>query len=114
MREPFYCQKIEYESNQKGNTLFAIFRSFFWEHANEELERIRVSKDPEDMERFRAFEKLLSDPLRVDVVVLLSLLPLEGLSSFEELCRQNDNPKLPNFSGPLETLIEEFGNCVAS
>jgi hypothetical protein len=106
--------KIEYEANEKGNTLFAIFRSFFWEHACEERERIGVSKDSEDVERFRAFEKLLSDPLRVDVVVLLSLLPLEGISSFEELCRKNDKPALPDFSESLRRLINEFGNCVAS
>jgi hypothetical protein len=106
--------KIEYESNEKGNTLFAIFRSFFWEHSNEELERIRISKDPEDVERFRAFEKLLSDPLRVDVVVLLSLLPFEGLSSFEDLCRKSDKPTLPDFSESLRELIDEFGDCVAS
>jgi hypothetical protein len=106
--------KIEYESGQKGNTLFSIFRTFFWEHAREELERIRVSKDPEDIERSIALQKLLSDPLRVDVVVLLSLLPFERVPSFEALCREEHKLVLPDFSEELETLIDEFGNCVAS
>ena len=106
--------KIEYETNDKGRTLFAIFRSFFWEHAGQERERIKESNKSEDVEGARAFEKLLSDPLRVDVVVLLSLLPLEGISSFDELCRENVKPTLPNFSEPLRELIGQFGNCVAS
>jgi hypothetical protein len=106
--------KIEYETNQKGNTTFSIFRTFFWEHAREELERIKESKDPEDMERTTAFQKLLSDPLRVDIVVLLSLLPLKNVPSFEELCQDSGQCVLPDFTDALETLIDEFGYILAN
>jgi hypothetical protein len=105
---------IEFDSNQKGNTLFSIFRTFFWEHARVELGRLQVSRDPEDIERQRALQKLLSEPLRVDVVVLLSMLPFEEFPSFEELCQEKGKCVLPDFGKALETLIDEFGNTVAS
>ena len=106
--------RIYYDSGGKGNTLFSIFRSFFWEHASKQLGRLQASKDPEDMERSRALQKLLSEPLRVDVVVLLCLLPFEGIPSFEDLCQENDKCVLPDFSEALSSLVNEFGSTVVS
>jgi hypothetical protein len=70
---------VVYETD-KGGTLFSIFRSFFWEHAREELKILQTSKDPQDVGRSRALATLLSEPLRVDFVVLLSLFPFDALS----------------------------------
>jgi KAP family P-loop domain len=99
--------QITYDTD-KGNTLFAIFRSFFWEHANEELKNLRESTDPEDVERLRALKVLLSEPLRVDAVVLLSLLPFKTLPSFEEMCTRGAG-RLPDASKELEYMIHQFG-----
>jgi len=104
---------IEYDSD-KGRTLFAIFRSFFWEHAREELRRLQESKDPEDVGRRHALEALFSDPLRVDVIVLMSLLPFKHVPQFSELCESVAGGTLPDFRRELGDLIDEFGNELAS
>lgn len=103
---------MEYDSD-KGRTLFAIFRSFFWEHAREELKRLRESKDPEDAGRMHALEALFADPLRVDVIVLLSLLPFETLPRFKQLC-DSSTGMLPDFRTELGALLDQFGNELAS
>jgi hypothetical protein len=105
--------RIEYETD-KGRTLFSIFRSFFWEHAREELKSLRESTDPEDTGKSRALGTLLSEPLRVDFVVLLSLLPFEKLPPFEELLHNTTGGRLPDFRGELQALIDQFGNELAS
>jgi hypothetical protein len=104
---------IEYETD-KGKTLFSIFRSFFWEHAREELKNLHESADPEDTGKSRALGTLLSAPLRVDFVVLLSLLPFKKLPPFEELLQNTSGGLLPDFRGELQTLIEHFGYVLAS
>jgi hypothetical protein len=105
--------RIEYETD-KGRTLFSIFRSFFWEHASEELKSLHKSTDPEDTKRYRALEALLSEPLRVDFVVLLSLLPFEKLPAFEDLLQKTSGGSLPDFRGGLQELVHQFGNELSS
>ena len=105
--------RIEYETD-KGRTLFSIFRSFFWEHASEELQSLDKSTDPEDRKRYRTLEALLSEPLRVDFVVLLSLLPFENLPAFDELLEKTGERSLPDFRGEVRHLIHEFGNELSS
>jgi hypothetical protein len=104
---------IAYDSD-KGKTLFAIFRSFFWEHAREELKRLEESKDPEDAGRLHALGALFSDPLRVDVVVLLSLLPFENVPQFKQLSESATAGALPDFHTELGALLDQFGNELAS
>ena len=106
--------KIEFESNDKGNTAFSIFRSYFWEHAKQELERLQSTKDPEDVARADALQKLLAEPLRVDVVVLLSLLPFPEFPSFRDLCRETEKLQLPTFGSTLRSRGQEFGNTLAN
>jgi Cdc6-like AAA superfamily ATPase len=105
--------RIDYETD-KGRTLFSIFRSFFWEHASEELKSLHKSTDPEDTKRSRALEALLSEPLRVDFVVLLSLLPFEELPAFEELRQNTSGGPLPDSRRELRHLIFQFGNELSS
>jgi hypothetical protein len=106
--------RIEYSPGDKGSTLFAIFRSFFWEFAKQALKDLEPSKVPQDIERSQALQRLLGDPLRVDTVVLLSLLPLKGLPSFADLSEANGCRSLPKFGKALKNLISEFGDELAS
>ena len=104
--------KIEYDSD-KGNTAFCIFRSFFWEHAKQQLQGLQSHQDPENVARAEALQKLLAEPLRVDVVVLLSLMPFPDLPGFEGLCRESQPRQLPPFGKRLQSLTDEFGNTLA-
>jgi hypothetical protein len=104
--------RIRYETD-KGNTLFAIFRSFLWEHANDELTRLRTSKDPQDVERTRAFDRLLAEPLRMDTVALFSLLPFESAPSFKDLYKGGGTGTLSKLEEARGSLLEEFGNTLA-
>lgn len=105
--------RIEYETD-KGKTLFSIFRSFFWEHASEQLKSLQESADPEDTRRSRALETLLAEPLRVDFVILFSLLPFTKLPASEELLKNSMGGPLPDFRGELQELIFQFGNELSS
>jgi hypothetical protein len=105
--------RFEFETD-KGRTLFAIFRSFIWEHANSELKRISKSDDPEELERARALASLLAQPLRVDIVVLLSLLPLEPPIRPEDLRADQNGGAFPGFIGQIENIIGSFGYELAS
>lgn len=106
-------QSIQYESD-KGKTIFAMFRSFFWEQARKELSRLQDSKDPEDVGKERALKTLISEPLRMDVVVLLSLLPFPSFPGFDRLCTTDPRATLPDFNEELRTMIDQFGNVLAS
>lgn len=104
-------KKLEFEPKEKGNSLFAIFRSLFWDSAKAALGRLRPSDDPEQAGRAQALQRLLADPLRVDVVVLLSLLPFNGLPSFRDLS-QADGPKPIGVVAHLDELIAQFGDSL--
>lgn len=104
---------VRYDAD-KGTTLFSIFRSYFWEHARKKLEELQGSPDPEDAGRSQALTTLLSNPLKVDVAVLLSLLPFETLPQFRDLCKAGDGHTLPDFSGQLQGLIPAFGYLLAN
>ena len=106
--------KLEYESNDKGRTTFAVFRSYFWEHGKKELARLQVSKDAEDRARADALERLLAEPHRVDVVVLLALLPFPEMPLFEDLTQETQHFELPDFGENLKSLSQEFGNTLAN
>jgi hypothetical protein len=105
--------QAEYETD-KGKTLFSIFRSFFWEGAKQEQKRLQPSKDPEDMVRSRLLGSLLSEPLRVDVVALFSLLPFETLESLKSLGEKKSQGVLPDFRSEVQVLRDQFGNLLAS
>ncbi len=104
---------IEYETD-KGKTLFAVFRSFFWEQARKELKLLQDSSDPEDAVKARALATLVSEPLKVDVIVLLSMLPFETLPDYEKLCKSANSARLPDFKAELQWLVFQFSNVLAS
>ena len=105
--------QINFET-EKGQTLFSIFRSLLWEHAKAESGRLQKSEDAEDMERARALRKLLSEPLRMGVVVLMALVPLQGLPSFAELCATGGKHVLPDMREAVNEVIDQFGVTLAS
>jgi hypothetical protein len=113
VKQPGKRWKIEFKAEQ-GNTLFAIFRSFFWEHAKESLKTLQASKDPEDVTRAKLLGNLLSDALRVDVVVLLCLVPFERVAGFEEICKEAGRKQLPNLQEAFWVVEHQFGNLLAS
>ncbi len=104
---------ITFQTN-KGNTLFAILRSFFWEHAKNTLAELEQSKDPEDADRARALKALLSQPLRVDFVILLSLLPLDQAPAFEDLHSTKGSGVLPDLGSQLDLINDQFGYELAN
>lgn len=104
-------RKLEFQPKEKGNTLFAIFRSLFWDSAKVSLSRLRQSDDPEQAGRSQALQRLLSDSLRVDFVVLLSLLPFKSLPSFRDLSWA-DGPTNLGVVDDLESLIAEFSDSL--
>ena len=61
-------EKIKYATD-KGNTGFLIFRSFCWDEAKRELQSLQSSRDPEAIGQALAFETLLAQPMRMDVIV---------------------------------------------
>jgi hypothetical protein len=100
-------------NTDKGRTLFCIFRSLYWECAKNELETLEASKDPEDDLRADLLRKLLSDPLRVDFVVLLSLLPFDNVPSLKDLATaQGANLSLPKLGPALKHTQHQFGNLL--
>jgi hypothetical protein len=101
-------------SQTREQRCFSIFRSFFWEHAREELNHLQNSKDPEDFGKARALATLVSEPLRVDIIVLPSLLPFDTLSQFKQLCESATGGTLPDFRIELKELLHEFGNELVS
>jgi hypothetical protein len=104
--------RVEYGEG-KGNTLFAIFRSLFWEHAKQELTRRKSSQEPEDIPRANRLTALLADPLKVDYLILCCLLPLQRMPTFAHLCRTQSG-MLPNPEPGLQTLIHSFGYELAN
>jgi hypothetical protein len=103
---------IDYDSD-KGTTLFAIFRGFFWEHAKQELPEVQKSQDAGHKEQSRILEKLLFDAPKMDVVAIFSLLPLEEFPSFEDLCKSDDKTEIPVFEKASGSLLSEFGKTLA-
>jgi hypothetical protein len=72
-------------STDKGRTCFAIFRSFFWEHAKAKLSELSESEDPESRKRADTLRRLIVDTHRVDFVILMCLLPFRFAPPPKEL-----------------------------
>jgi hypothetical protein len=101
-------------SGDKGQTLFAIFRSCFWDYANTALDELDKDRKPESQEGARALRALLRDPRRVDFVILLCLVPFNSALGLTEGLRHGAT-KLPALHQEFsEGLQHELGNLLAS
>jgi len=98
---------------EKGSTLFAIFRSYFWEHARNKLEELAQSGDPESKERERLLRGMLTDSRRVDFVVLMCLLPVNNVPNHKDLIVQSER-KLPDLKIQTDGIIHHFAWLLAN
>ncbi|HEV2133071.1 MAG TPA: P-loop NTPase fold protein [Terracidiphilus sp.] len=107
-------RRLVYETD-KGRTLFAIFRSYFWEHARRELDRLDKSSDPEVKRQAQALHTLLLESRRVDFVILLCLLPFRSAPRPAELLSRTKEADLSALQKELEAgLRDQFGYLLAS
>lgn len=105
-------KRLVYQSD-KGSTLFAIFRSYFWEHARNKLEELAQPADPESKERERLLRTMLADSRRVDFVVLMCLLPLNKVPGHKDMIAQSE-PKLPDLKFETDKVIHHFAWLLAN
>jgi len=101
-------------SSDKGATLFAIFRSLFWEIARPALSELINKHDPQSQERAAVLKRLLADPVRVDFVVIMSLLRFSDAHAVKQLAEQKSTG-LPDLSGEIDRgLRGQFGWLLAN
>jgi len=99
-------KKIIFKTD-KGTTLFAIFRSLFWEHGREELARLDEKTDPESRGRLACLQELLADHRKVNFVVSMCLLPFPDMPTHSQLISQG---KMPTLGVAFDNgLGEQFG-----
>jgi len=91
--------RINYQEDI-GRTSFAVFRSHFWEHARGQLAELDRAMDPETKRQADALRKLLAEPLRVNFVILLCMLPFRSPASFADA--RGANPFEPDFRQGLQ------------
>ncbi len=102
------ARQLCYQS-EKGATLFAIYRSLFWENARLVLAALTKEEDPQARERATVLDRLLSNPQRMDFLILMSLLPFQGIPDHKQLS-QSENGTLPSVAGNLDGgLRGQFG-----
>jgi len=105
-------RQIDYVTDE-GKTLFAIFRSHFWNLAKSRLKNLQEDLDPQSCESAKLLGELLVEPHRVDFVVLLSLLPFSDASTHSEISKENGT--LPFLAvGEDEDIFDRFGDLLAS
>lgn len=102
-------------STDKGRTWFAIFRSYFWEHARARLTELDKAVDPESRKRTDALRTLLADSRRTDFVILLCLLPFKYAPSPKEMLPLGDGPKVNPFEQDFKKgLHHQFAYLIAN
>jgi len=68
-------EQVEFGSD-KGRTLFAILRSYFWEAGRAEAERARQDGSPEGVKTLQSLVAILSESYRMDYICSMSLVPI--------------------------------------
>ena len=111
--------KIKAEGNKfhfltdKGQTLFAIFRSLFWEFGEGEVNRLFEATDQESRKQLTCLQDILADYKKVDFLVSMSLLPFPGLPSHTQLIKHATG-EMPKFGQVFrQGLAKEFGWTIA-
>jgi hypothetical protein len=102
-------------STDKGRTSFAIFRSYFWEHAKAKLSELDEAMDPESKKQAEALRSLIVNSRRTDFVILLSLLPFQSAPEPKELLAAGDGPKINPFEEDFRRgLHHQFAYLLAN
>lgn len=81
--------------SDKGKTLFAFFRSTFWDIAKSHLDDLRERSDPQSRSNSKLLEELLSDHMSMDFVILTFLVPLPGAPGHSTLCQSAEGTLAP-------------------
>jgi hypothetical protein len=99
--------------SDKGNTLFAIFRSYFWEHAKGAAAELKKSKDPQEIEHGRLLDQVLLDPHRMEFLVNLCLIPLKSAPTPRDLVN-SATKQIPSLDEQFQELADPFGYVLAN
>lgn len=99
--------------SEKGKTVFAIFRSYFWEHAKETAAQLKKSKDPEEIDHGRVLDQLLLDPHRMEFLVNLCLIPLPSAPASRDLLNLATK-QIPSLDQKFQELGDTFGYVLAN
>ena len=72
--------------SDKGGTLFAIYRSFFWENARRQVDELAAAAktDPQSREAAELLREILTDTRQMDFLIVLTLLPFKA-ADYEKL-----------------------------
>lgn len=97
----------------KGNTVFSIFRSYFWEHAKATAAELKKSKDPEKIDHGRVLDLVLLDPHRMEFLVNLCLIPLKSAPTPQDLADLGEK-QLPSLHKEFQELADPFGYALAN
>jgi hypothetical protein len=80
----FDGDRLVYETD-KGNTLFAILRSLLWELARDKWKEHNSKDAPQDLEKSKALQHILSDDRKMNFVTSICLLHIPNAPKFETL-----------------------------
>jgi hypothetical protein len=108
------ASRLNYNTD-KGRTLFAIYRSLFWENARTILAALGENTDPQSKDHVRILQDLLVDYRQLDFIILLSLLPFESGPSHRLLADVVTESPLPSLGPELDqALCHQFGWLIAN
>jgi len=100
-------------NSDKGNTVFAIFRSYFWEHAKATAAELKKSKDPEEIDHGRVLDLVLLDPHRMEFLVNLCLIPFKSAPTAQDLANLGTK-QIPLLDEKFQELADPFGYVLAN
>lgn len=76
--------------SEKGNTAFSKYKSYFWEHAKEELGNQREKPFPQNEEIANILVDMLADIRTMDFIINLSLFPISNEEFQQPAFQQKD------------------------
>jgi len=96
-----------------GQTLFALFRSFFWEQARSKYHIIASSTEPQIKDHASILRGILANPLRMDFLILLCMWPFTSGPSFKDIAKNRS--ELYTLRNSLkQEMSDEFGWVLAN
>jgi hypothetical protein len=98
----------------KGGTLFGAFRSLYWDIAKQRMDELEGEQGAQAEEVRRILRGWMYDYRRLDFVVLMSLLPFEGLDGQIRYSGQPDGDFKAWLSVLNRSLMNQFGWLLAN
>jgi KAP-like P-loop domain-containing protein len=100
-----------YPQDNRGGTLFGLYRGAFWETCKAKFDEMATSKDPETRARARILEKWMTDFRRMDFLAIMTLVPLE---SNTELNGEPVNLKTFILDEDIQSAEDQLGYLLAT